>query len=131
MKQESVKKIERFADLEAWKEGHKLGVGLYKLSMKWPKDEYFGLRSQIRRAAVSITSNIAEGFSRETKADKAHFYVMAKGSTTEMQNQLLIARDVGYLKAKDFSEIADNSVKVNKLITGLLKAVKSGKGVRT
>ncbi len=124
------RKIESFTDLNAWKEAHKLVIMVYFSTKAWPKDEDYGLRSQIRRAAVAISSNIAEGFSRETKADKNHFYVMAKGSTTEVQNQLLIAKDIHYTEAKEFSKLATQSVTVNKLITGLLKSLKAGKGVR-
>lgn len=115
-------KIKAFTDLEAWREGHKLVLNIYDIARAFPKEETFGLTSQMRRAAVSITSNISEGFSRRSKADKTHFYSIAHGSLTEIQNQLLIARDVGYLSNTRFTEIADQSVIVHKLITGLIKS---------
>lgn len=120
----SRKKAVKFTDLEAWQYGHGLVVEVYKETKTWPKQEQYGLTSQIRRAAVSITSNLAEGFSRSTKADKKHFYTMAHGSLTELQNQLLIAKDVGYLKNDILVRLADTTVTVHKLITGLIKSIK-------
>ena len=112
-------KITSFTDLNAWKEGHKLVLIIYKVSGDFPKEEIFGLISQMRRCAVSITSNIAEGFSRGTNKDKYQFYSMAQGSLTELQNQLLISRDVGYIADTKFQEIAKQTITVNKLINGL------------
>ena len=80
---------------------------------------------QLRRAAVSVTSNIAEGFSRETAKDKIRFYFMSKGSLTEIQSQLAIARDIGYLKINDFNELAIKSIIVHKLIAGMIKSLRS------
>jgi len=79
----------------------------------------------MRRCAVSISSNIAEGFSRQTKKEKLQFYFIAKGSLTELQNQLLVAKDVGYLDKKIFSEIAKQTVVVHKLINGLINSANS------
>ena len=73
----------------------------------------------MRRCVVSITSNIAEGFSRNTARDKYQFYSIAQGSLTELQNQLIIARDVGYLQDSKFQDIAGQTIVVNKLINGL------------
>jgi len=119
-----VQKIKSFTDLDTWKEAHKLVLMIYKTTKTLPKEELFGLTSQMRRAAVSITSNIAEGFSRQSYSEKIQFYSIAQGSTTELQNQLLIAKDVGYLTQKDFDEIASQSVIVHKLLNGLIKKSK-------
>ncbi|MFA6269668.1 MAG: four helix bundle protein [Candidatus Paceibacterota bacterium] len=115
-------KIKSFTDLNVWKEGHKLVIMIYKTTKNFPKDEIFGLTNQIRRAVVSITSNIAEGFSRNTFKDKAQFYSIALGSLTEVQNQLLVSRDVGYIDNKIFQEIGGQTVIVSKLCNGLLKS---------
>ena len=80
---------------------------------------------QLRRAVISITSNIAEGFSRSSWKEKLQFYSIALGSLTEIQNQLLAARDIGYLAVRDFSEAANQTVIVSKLINGLLKKCKN------
>ena len=77
-----------------WREAHKLVLLIYKTTKGFPKKELFGLTSQLRRAAVSITSNIAEGFSRQGYKEKLQFYYMALGSLTESQNQLLIAKQL-------------------------------------
>jgi len=118
-------KIRSFTDLDAWKEAHKLVLLIYKVTKDFPKEELFGITSQMRRAAVSITSGIAEGFSRQSYKEKIQFYSIAQGSNTELQNQLLITKDVGYLAKSDFYGIANQSVKVHKLLNGLIKKSKS------
>lgn len=112
-------KIKSFTDLYAWKEGHRLVLMIYKMTEDFPKREVFGLTSQLRRSAVSVTSNIAEGFSRNTNKDKYQFYIIAQGSLTELQNQLLVARDIGYIKNGEFKIVADQTVTTNKLLNGL------------
>ncbi len=118
-------KIKSFTDLDAWKEGHTLVLAVYKSTKEFPKDEIFGLVSQMRRCAVSITSNIAEGFSRQSYKEKTQFYATAQGSLTELQNQLLISKDVGYMSEDIFRTIAGQTVKVQKIINGLIKYSKS------
>lgn len=118
-------KIKSFIDLYAWQEGHKLVLMIYRLVKKFPKDELFGLISQIRRCVVSITSNISEGFSRGSYKEKLQFYSIAQGSVTELQNQLLIARDVKYISQEEFQGVADQSVTAHKIIGGLIKSTKT------
>lgn len=112
-------KIKSFSDLWAWREGHKLVLMIYRETKKFPKEETFGLIGQMRRAAVSVTSNIAEGFSRNTIKDKCQFYATACGSLTELQNQLVVARDIEYLEREKFNTLAQQSINVLKLIHGL------------
>src|ERR1035438_6853460 len=111
--------IKSFTDLDAWKEGHKLVLMIYELTKRFPREELFGLTAQIRKAVVSITSNIAEGFSRQTYKDKVHFYCMALGSLTEVQNQLMVARDLKYSSQDEFSAIYEQTVKESKILNGL------------
>ena len=118
-------KIKSFTDLEAWKEAHKLVLVLYAATKDFPKAEMYALTDQIRRCTISISSNIAEGFSKQSRKEKLRFYYTAKGSLTELQNQLLVARDVGYLDDKKFKEIASQTVKVHKLVNGLIKSAQS------
>lgn len=118
-------KIKSFKGLIAWQEAHKLVLLIYKITKLFPKEEQFGLTNQLRRAAVSISSNIAEGFSRRTKDEKNRFYFMAQGSTTEVQNQLLVARDVHYIDQGIFNKCADQTIIVHKLINGIIKASNS------
>ncbi len=123
MNQESGK-IRSFTDLDAWKEGHKMVLLVYSFTKSFPKEEIFGLTSQMRRCVVSITSNIAEGFSRQSFKEKVQFYYIAQGSVTELQNQLLIVRDIGLLSNENFQNVANQSVKVHKIINGLIKSSK-------
>ncbi|MDO8512099.1 MAG: four helix bundle protein [bacterium] len=118
-------KITSFTHLDAWRESHALVLMTYKISKSFPKEEIFGLTSQMRRAAVSVSSNIAEGFSRNTKRDKQQFYAIAKGSLTELQNQYIICRDLGYITKDDFNTIAKKTVDVSKLINGLIRSSNS------
>lgn len=117
--EEEKKTIKSFTDLYAWQEAHKLVLIIYKITKNFPKEEIFGLTSQMRRAAISITSNIAEGFSRNTIKDKYQFYSVAEGSLTELQNQLIAARDLSYLQNNSFQEYGKQTVVVHKLINGL------------
>ena len=119
------RKIRTFRDLYAWQEAHKYVLEVYSLTKKFPKEELFALTSQLRRAAVSITSNIAEGFSRWSGKDKANFYTTALGSLTESQNQLLIALDIHYISQTEFDVVWNQSITVSKLINGLIKHTRS------
>lgn len=118
------KTIKSFTDLNAWKEAHKLVLEIYKITKEFPADERYSLVDQMRRAAISVVSNIAEGFSRQSYKEKVQFYSIAQGSITEIQSQLLVARDLHYLKTDDFNNIAQSSVIVNKLLNGLIKSSK-------
>lgn len=114
-----------FTDLKAWQKGHLLVLGVYKATAAFPQNEQFGLTSQLKRAVISITSNIAEGFSRQTKADKIHFYHIALGSCTEVQNQLIAVKDLTFLVPHDFESLYPLSVEVHKILNGLIKSLKA------
>ena len=118
-------KIKSFTDLTAWGRGHELVLMVYRKTDSFPQKEQFSLTDQMRRAAVSITSNVDEGFSRQSQKEKVQFYSMAKASLTELQNQLLIARDIGYLAKEDFAKLANQSVQISKLLSGLIRAIKA------
>ena len=119
------KKIKSFTDIFAWKQSHKLVLMVYKLTKSFPESERFGLVDQMRRAAVSITSNIAEGFSRRGYREKLQFYYLSLGSLTELQNQLLISRDIGYINEENFSLLANQVISVLKLFNRLISKTKS------
>ncbi len=118
------KTIKTFTDLNAWQNGHELVLLIYKLTKNFPKDEMFGLASQMRRCSVSVTSNIAEGFGRQGYKEKIQFYYLAQGSLTELKNQLLVAKDVEYLNKENFDEIADKANTTHALLQGLIKKSK-------
>lgn len=124
-KNQEPRKIKSFTDLNAWREAHALVLLVYKITKAFPKDEQFGLIDQIRRAVVSTTSNIAEGFSRNSYKEKVQFYSVALGSLTEVQNQLLIARDLGYIARDDFKNVAEKAITSNKILNGLIKSSKT------
>ena len=118
-------KIRTFKDLITWQEAHKLALTVYSLTNNFPKSEAYSLVDQMRRCVVSVSSNIAEGFSRNSQKEKRLFYYMALGSLTELQNQLLLSKDLGYIDKEKFFEIDEQTIKVHKLINGLIKSSKS------
>ena len=117
--------VKSFTDLRVWQEGHQLVLAVYRATKLFLHEEQFGLTSQIRRAAVSITSNIAEGFSRKSQKEKLQFFSTAHGSLTEVQNQILIARDVGYFPSEDFQKLAQQTVSVHKLLNAFISKTKT------
>ncbi|MEZ4156627.1 MAG: four helix bundle protein [Candidatus Paceibacterota bacterium] len=125
MKKENTGKIKSFTDLIAWRRCHSLTLAIYKATSAFPKEEMFTLTSQMRRASVSTCSNIAEGFSRHSPKDRQHFYSMSLGSLTELQSQLLIARDLGHIKENGFKNLADMAIECSKLLNGLIKKTKT------
>ena len=120
----SKKKIKNFRDLDAWKVAHKLVLQVYRATRGFPQEELYGLVSQMRRAAVSIVSNIAEGFSRTSSKEKQQFYAIALGSIVELQSQLEIAKDLGYLDDANCHQLMNLSVDAHKLVNGLIKGAR-------
>jgi len=124
MSQDKIK-IRSFTDLKVWQEGHNLVIMIYENTKRFPKKETYSLIDQMRRAAVSITSNIAEGFGRQGYKDKLRFYYQAQGSLIELKNQLLVAKDVDYLKNEDINKLADQINTTHKLLQGFISKTKS------
>lgn len=117
--------VKSFTELIVWQESHKLAIEIYKNKKKFPTDEVYGLKSQIRRSAVSITSNIAEGFGRTTTKDKQRFYDVTNGLIYELKSKLILAKDIGYLKENEFNQIvAERANNSPKLLHGLLRSYK-------
>ncbi len=117
--------IKSFTDLESWKEAHKLTLLVYKVTKQFPKEELWGLISQIRRAVVSIESNIAEGFARFHYKDRLNFYFQARGSVSEVVSQLITSKDLGYLSNEDFTEIFTQSEKTGMILSGLIRSTEN------
>ena len=117
------KKISHFTDLNVWQKAHELVLLIYDLTDHFSQDERFGLTSQMRRSAVSITSNIAEGFGRRTFSDKRHFYDMAVGSIFELQNQLYIVRDRKYVSSNSFDLATKFSTDVLMMTNALISSL--------
>ena len=115
-------KIKSFKDLKTWQEAHKLVLAIYACTKEFPNYETFGLSSQIRRAVVSISSNIAEGFSRRTAKEKTQFYYQANGSLVEVKSQLFVAKDLKYITIDSFHEMMNLANYTQALLQGLLKS---------
>lgn len=124
-----MKKIQSFTDLYSWQMGHRFVINIYNTTKKFPIEERYSLTNKIRRVAVSVTSNIAEGFSRKTVKEKQQFYSIALASITEIQNQLLISKDIGYLNQDNFNDLAKQSLTVAKLLNGLTKSAENKKNI--
>lgn len=114
--------IKEFTDLIAWKECHELVLEIYRIVNQFPKKEQFGLSSQMERAGISITSNIAEGFGRFTYKEKARFYSISSGSVSEIKNQLILAKDLHYISTEEFQNINLKANKCHKLVRGLIRS---------
>ncbi|MFA6518215.1 MAG: four helix bundle protein [Candidatus Shapirobacteria bacterium] len=119
--------INEFTDLVVWQIGHETVLLVYKLVGKFPKTETYALVDQLKRAVVSITSNIAEGFGRKTYKDKVHFYYLSLGSLMEVKNQLIIAKDLGFISVDDFTKLLGKLMDVQRLLLGLIAKTKTFK----
>lgn len=120
-------KILSYRDLKTWQVGHQMVLLVYEITVNFPSEEKFGLISQMRRAAVSVTSCIAEGFSRKSNKDKLNFYKMTTGSLTELDSQSIIARDLKYVKESDYLRLFELIIGTSELIGGLCRATKEGR----
>jgi four helix bundle protein len=96
-----------FEKLEVWQNSKELSILIYKLTKRFPSEEKFGLISQMRRAAISVSSNIAEGTSRKTNRDKAHFTTIAYSSLMELLNQAIISTELKYIQGEEFLEVRE------------------------
>ena len=115
-------KIQTYEDLIAWQKAHALVLSVYQLTKTFPKDELFGLTSQLRRAAVSITSNIVEGFSRHSNIEKIRFYNISESSCQEVHYQLRLAHELSYSQTLQEREQAQE---ISKIIAGLIKSIRT------
>lgn len=113
--------IKTFKEIVAWQKSHELVLLIYQFTGKYPKHELFGLVSQSRRCAVSIPSNIAEGFKRKTKNDSIHFYNMAESSLEELKYQMLLANDLKYISEHEYQQALNMAEEVGRLIYGWIK----------
>ena len=117
-------KITRFEEIESWKRSRELTRSIYRITLKQKFSRDFGLRDQIRRAAVSILSNIAEGFERDGDKEFIQFLSLAKGSCGELRAQLYVALDQEYIDQQEFLTLSNSAVEISRLISGLIKYLK-------
>ena len=109
-----------FQDLEVWQKAHQIVLGIHELSKGFPKCEQYGLTSQCRRSAISIPANIAEGFKKKSRADKARFMNIAQGSLEETRYYLILIRDLNYGKT---SQLMDQIDEISKMLEAYTKAI--------
>ncbi|OGC96485.1 MAG: four helix bundle protein [candidate division Zixibacteria bacterium RBG_16_53_22] len=117
--------IERFEDIEAWQKARELSKAIYMVTCDGAFARDFGLRDQIRRAGVSVMSNIAEGFDRGGNRELIQFLYFAKGSAAELQTQLYIALDIGYISQDQFQQLYDLAGTTGRLIGGFIRYLKT------
>ena len=117
--------IKRFEDLVVWQKSHKLVLKIYKITKNFPQEEKFGLISQMRRASVSVTANIVEGFRKISKRDKINFYNIAQSSSDELRYFVILVKDLGYLNNIKKQEISKDVDEVGKMLNGLIASIDS------
>ena len=110
-----------FTELLVWKKAHALALDIYRVSAALPRAEVYGLQAQMRRAAVSIPTNLAEGSGRSTNRDFARFVSNAIGSASELDYQLLLAADLGYVEPADIASVKITVVEVRRMLSSLRK----------
>jgi four helix bundle protein len=113
--------IRRFEEIEGWQMARDLTNRIYKLSSRGPFSRDFALRDQMRRAAVSVLSNIAEGFERDGDKEFAQFLSLAKDSCGELRAQLYVAADLGYVGSEEFSSLSEQAIRISRALSGLIK----------
>ena len=111
---------EGYHKLLVYRSADALVLGIYEVTKKFPRDEAFGLTSQIRRAAVSVPSNIVEGYTRKGRNDKLHFYNIAQGSLTELEYQIELSRKLKYITEDDYIKLITKKDEVGKLLYGFI-----------
>ncbi len=117
--------IYSFKDLKVWQKGVRLALEVYKLSDKFPANELYGLTSQMRRASVSVASNIAEGSIRGSKKDFCHFLRISLGSIAELKTQVEISKSLPFGEKLDYNEVDTLLIEISKMINGLIKTLRA------
>lgn len=120
-------RINSFEQLIAWQKSQSLAVDIYKVTQNFPSNESFALIDQLRRAASSVSANIAEGFGRRTLKDKQHFYAMSYGSLLETKNFIYLAQKLGYLNVQKQEVVLANITDCQKLINALNRSINAKK----
>ena len=116
-----------YKDLTVWQKSMALARKVYEITTRFPEDERFGLVSQMRRCSVSIPSNIAEGYGRETEREHSHFLLISLGSSNdELETQLILSHDFHYIGEQDYQEVLNLNTEVNKMLSSLIYTQRHG-----
>jgi four helix bundle protein len=113
-----------FKKLKVWEKAHQLTLEIYQITRNFPKDELYGLTSQIRRAAASIPANIAEGYGRDSDAELIRFLNIPAGSATELEYHLLLSKDLAFLPTSLHQNLNDDLMEIQRMLAGLIRKVK-------
>ena len=113
-----------FKKIQVWQKAHQLTLKIYEITAAFPQDERFGLVSQIRRAAASIPTNIAEGAGRETQKEFARFVHIASGSASEVEYPLLLAHELGYISPEEYTSLEKDIIEIKRMLHGFGKALR-------
>jgi four helix bundle protein len=116
--------VGEFEHLRVWRRAHALTLDVYRLTATFPKQELYGLRSQLRRSAASVPANTAEGCGRGGDAELMHFLRIALGSANELQYHLLLARDIGYIEPDTHADLSDTNQAVRSMLTNLIRSLR-------
>ena len=116
--------METHKDLRVWQQSIEMVTSIYKMTKAFPKDEIFGMVSQMRRAAVSVPSNIAEGYARGTDKETLHFLRISSGSMSEIETQLMLSLKLGYIGQETYSELSEQITSVWKQLNALISSIK-------
>ncbi len=114
-----------FRQLQVWEKSYQLALAVYKATKEFPKEELYGLTSQIRRSSMSIPTNVAEGCGRNTDPDFARFLQIAMGSASETEYQLLLARDLGFLPNDSYKKLHHDVEEVKRMLTSLIMTIRA------
>lgn len=114
-----------FRELKVWQKAHELTLAVYEATASFPREERYGLTSQLRRASSSIGANLAEGCGRNGDAELARFCSIAMGSASELEYHLLLARDLALLPPEAYNDVAERTTEVKRMLAGLLQKLKA------
>ena len=121
--------VQRFTQLAVWQRGHALTLAIYDVTRTFPREETFGVISQLRRAAVSVTCNVAEGSKRRHRPDYARFLNLAEASTAEVEALLMLSRDLGYLSQQKSMSLLSEADRVARMLNALRRKVESAERI--
>ena len=114
---------EGFGNLIVWQKAYELALEIYKITKSFPKNEQYGIVSQIRRAAISVSANIAEGYERQHRKEYIQFLMIAKGSLGEVETYLLFSKDLGYINREEFLKLEENRQEIGRILKGLIRSL--------
>ncbi len=114
-----------FRELKVWERSHRLTLAVYRATTAFPREELYGLTSQVRRSCAAVPANIAEGCGRDSNADLARFLQMALGSASELQYHLLLARDLSVLNPRDHERLAGEVTEIKRMLTSFIKNLRA------